>query len=300
MAHCLQFNSDVNSEVAQFLTCARRLVRDVYPRVREAVAADSREPQIKADGSFVTEIDIAVETYFTEELRKAFPSVPVLGEEAAAEESVKGVTEPHRYYAAFMQSPHQIVIDPIDGTKNFVEGKAEFCIAAALTSRISGGIWPVAGLVAVPVEGVMYWCDETDVYREEIESGAIHRIERVPSAKIRLSVNSKDRAWLAEHKFEIIRPWVSSGSSVHDFIGTALGELQGSMVCKQRLWDLMAPLAIAERLGCALIDFSTGEPVRSVTPSDLSPDLEHRPWGLMRRMMLVGSGIRVADLIRAK
>ena len=300
MAHCLQFNSDVNSEVHQFLTCVRRLVRDVYPRVREAVAADSRNPQIKADGSFVTEIDIAVETYFTEELRKAFPSVPVLGEEAAAEESAKGATEPYRYYSAFMQSHLQIVIDPIDGTKNFVEGKAEFCVAAALTSRTFGGIWPVAGLVAVPVEGVMYWCDETDVYREEIESGAMNRIERVPSAKIRLSVNSKDRAWLAEHKFEIVHPWVSSGSSVHDFIGTALGELQGSMVCKQRLWDLMAPLAIAERLGCALVDFSTGEPVRSVTPSDLSPDLEHRPWGLMRRMMLVGSGIRVADLIRAK
>jgi fructose-1,6-bisphosphatase/inositol monophosphatase family enzyme len=300
MGRCLQFNNRVESEVDQFLTVARRLVRDVCPRIREAVAADSRHPKTKADGSFVTETDIAVENYFTEEFRKAFPSVPVLGEEAAADECAKGSRAPREYYADFMQSPQQIVIDPIDGTKNFVEGKAEFCIAAALTSRTPEGIWPLAGLVAIPVKGVMYWCDQTDVYRQEIESAAITRVERTSCATARLSVNSKDRAWLAEHTFEILHPWVSSGSSVHDFLGTALGELQGSMVCKQRLWDLMAPLAIAERLGCGLVDFSTGEPVLSVTPSDLSPDLVHRPWGLMRRMMIVGKDVRVSDLIRAK
>lgn len=289
----------MDSEVDQFLSVARRLVRDVHRRIIDAVAADSRNPSIKPDGSLVTETDIAVENYFTAELGKAFPLIPVLGEEAAADAYSRYGGESPRYYEEFMAAPRQIVLDPIDGTKNFVEGKAEFCIAAALTTRTTGGVWPLAGLVAIPVKGVMYWCDEKDVYREEIQGSSIEKIERTSAVAARLSVNSKDRAWLAEHSFEILRPWVSSGSSVHDFLGTALGELQGSMVCKQRLWDLMAPLALAERLGCVLLDFSSGERVHSVTPSDLSPDLKGRPWGLMRRMMIVDKGVRVSDLIRA-
>ena len=289
----------MDSEVHQFVSVARRLVRDVHRRIIDAVAAESRNPTIKPDGSFVTETDIAVENYFTEEFRKAFPLLPVLGEEAAVDAHSRWAGDAHGYYAEFMQARRQIVIDPIDGTKNFVEGRAEFCIAAALTTRTDGGIWPLAGLVAIPVRGVMYWCDEKYVYREEIQGGSIEKIERTSAAVARLSVNSKDRAWLAEHSFEILRPWVSSGSSVHDFLGTALGELQGSMVCKQRLWDLMAPLALAERLGCEVLDFSTGEHIQSVTPSDLSPDLQGRPWGLMRRMMIVDKGVRVSDLIRA-
>jgi fructose-1,6-bisphosphatase/inositol monophosphatase family enzyme len=281
--------------VQEFLAVARRLVREVHPRIMEAVAADSRQPQTKPDGSFVTETDIAVENHCTAGFLNAFDSIPVLGEEAAADAFVK-VSDAEGYYRSFMESTRQIVIDPIDGTRNFVEGKSEFCIAAALTAPKAGGIWPLAGLVAIPVRGIMYWCDEEGVYREEIAGGPSVRIERLSSAKICVSVNSQDRTWLADHGFEILHPWVSSGSSVHDFIGSALGELQGSMVCKQRLWDLMAPLAIAERLGCTLLDFSSGERVDSITPSDLSSDLINRPWGLTRRMVIVGSGVRVSDL----
>jgi fructose-1,6-bisphosphatase/inositol monophosphatase family enzyme len=288
----------VASEVHDFLTVVRRLVREVHPLIINAVAADSRNPKTKSDGSFVTETDLAVESYFTCQLRIAFPSLPVLGEEGAADVWLKGMSDPNGYYAAFMQAPRQIVIDPIDGTKNFVEGKPEFCVAAALTTRTEEGIWPLAGVVAIPVKGVMYWCDDRNVYSEEIESGTITRAERTHSPNVRVSVNSKDRAWLAEHGFSILHPWVSSGSSVHDFLGTALGDLHGSMVCTQRLWDLMAPLAIAERLGCVLVDFSLGQLVRFIAPNDLSSDMEHRPWGLMRRMMLVGRDVRISALIR--
>ena len=283
--------------VDAFTSLARTLVRQVHPAIRNAFAADSRSPAIKADGSFVTDTDRYVEELFTREFEKALPGVPVIGEEAAAEAYQREVGDARTYYASLMTAPQQVVMDPIDGTKNFVEGRREFCVAVALTKRVGEGIWPEAGLVAIPVAGVMYWCSDKGVFQEDIDGGHVKPIQRFPHPEGRVSVNSKDRGWLREHNFNIQYPWISSGSSVHDFLGTALGDFQGSIVCAQRLWDLMAPLAIAEQLGCELRDFTTHERVTSVTLGDLSGDLVNRPWGFTRRMMLLPQGRPISTLI---
>lgn len=283
-----------------FTSLTRTLVRQVYPMIRQAVAADARPPVTKVDGSFVTETDRWVEELFTREFEKAFPATPVIGEEAAADAHEKGINDPQQYYGALMSATHHIIMDPIDGTKNFVEGRPEFCIAVALTKRVGNGVWPECGLVAIPVAGVMYWCDQVAVFREEIESGKVTRVERRSVPEARVSVSSKDRSWLRENHLRIVCPWVSSGSSVHDFLGTALGDLRGSMVRSQRLWDLMAPLAIAERLGCELVDLLTRERVTSVSPNDLSDDIVQRPWGLTRRLMLLPRGRAIAEVITSE
>lgn len=283
--------------VEAFTSLARALVRRVQPTILSAVAADSRAPVTKVDGSFVTETDRFVEELFTREFERAFVGTPVVGEEAAADVHTTGVGDAAEYYARLLGAPQQIVMDPIDGTKNFVEGRAEFCIAVALTKRVGMGIWPEAGLVAIPVAGVMYWCDGARVVQERIDTGEVRAVERLSDLTQRVSVNSKDRAWLSKNGFQIRCPWISSGSSVHDFLGTALGELRGSMACTQRLWDLMAPLALAERLGCELVDFSTNERVTALSVSDLSGDLVNRPWGLARRLMILPRGRSVEEVI---
>jgi fructose-1,6-bisphosphatase/inositol monophosphatase family enzyme len=264
----------------------------------DAVGAVSREASTKRDGSFVTATDCAVEEYFTAELQAAWPDIPVLGEERVSQHDLSG-EEPHRYYQKFMQSPFQIIIDPIDGTRNFIEGKREFCVAAALTHRVGEGIWPICSVVAVPVRGVMYFCDSRGVFSEEIRSGAVAPVTRSNAEPERFSVSSKDRAWLTDNNYSLIFPWVSSGSSVHDFLETALGSLRGSLVGKQRLWDLMAPLAIADRLGCVLCDLATGEQLTTITSADLSLELERRPWGVGRRMVLLPKGKRISEVLLA-
>lgn len=281
----------------QFTTTLRQLIREVMPTVLRAVAAESRSPVLKADGSYVTETDLFVERHLIERLRTLFPTVPVLGEEMATEGRDLGTVDAPEFYASFLTSPFHIIIDPIDGTKNFVEGGKPFCIAAALTRAVGDGIWPVASVVVLPMEGVMFWTDDQQVRREVLSSGAIEEVERRSSSCRRISVNSSDRAWLTQNGFKMKLPWISSGSSVHDFMGTATGELCGSMVGKQRLWDLMAPLAIAERLGCVLRDLSTGDVLSRVTPSELSSDLSSRAWGIDRKMVLAPLGTEVASLI---
>jgi len=83
--------------VEAFLSLARHLVRQAYPTIRVAVADESRAPDTKVDGSFVTETDRFVEELFTREFEKAFPSIPVVGEEAAADAHLSSGTDARQY-----------------------------------------------------------------------------------------------------------------------------------------------------------------------------------------------------------
>jgi fructose-1,6-bisphosphatase/inositol monophosphatase family enzyme len=280
-----------------FVSVARELVRELCPPILESFRSDSRIPTKKIDGSFVTETDYLVERRFIEVLTNAFPGVALLGEEMAASACASSRGDVRGYYASVMASPQHIIIDPIDGTRNFVEGREPFCVAVALTKRVREGIWPEAGVVAIPAEGVMYWCNQSGVFQERIDSGEVERVERQLTPERRISASSKDREWLASRGYSMKYPWLSSGASVHDLTSTAIGRIRASVVGHQRVWDLMAPLAIAERLGCVLRDLEADEVVTAIGVDALSVDLERRPWGLTRKMMLVPGDMRVADFI---
>lgn len=283
----------------EFVSRVRGLVREVFPMVLQAVSAATRESSAKADGSLVTETDCAVEAHFVAALKRFFPDVPVLGEEMSASANLEAHGDATSYYKNFMSSPYQIIIDPIDGTKNFVEGRREFCIAAALTERIEDGIWPIAGVVAVPNTGAIYYTSNGSVQEESVDGEGIRTVDRrVPSDPL-VSASSKDRWWLATHGYSLAHPWISSGSSVHDFLGTCVGRLSGSVAGAQRLWDLMAPLALASNLGCVLRDLRSGECLTRITPADLSHNLERRPWGLERRLVLLPSDTNLSDIVVA-
>jgi fructose-1,6-bisphosphatase/inositol monophosphatase family enzyme len=191
-----------------------------------------------------------------------------------------------------------IVVDPIDGTKNFVEGHREFCIAVALVGRVPGGVWPIAGVVAVPVEDVMFVSDGESVTEERISSGESSPLVRQERAEAEISASSADRRWLSDNSVELRSPWVSSGSSVYDMTGTVRGRLHGSVVGSQRFWDLMAPLALASAAGLELQDLLTGERITSIRPEDISGEFRSRLWGLNRKVAILPSGRTLIDVVK--
>lgn len=85
----------------------------------------------KAPGSPVTEADIAVNDLIQGKLAKARPDYGWLSEESPAQAGAPG-------------EPSTFVVDPIDGTRAFIEGKPGFCISIARTDR------------DVPVLGVLF------------------------------------------------------------------------------------------------------------------------------------------------
>ena len=93
----------------------------------------------KADRSEVTEIDRATETAISEVLRAQRPDYSLYGEE-------HGVVGPH-------EARRQWVIDPIDGTSNFVRGVP---VWATLIALVDDGI-PVLGVVSAPALQRRWW-----------------------------------------------------------------------------------------------------------------------------------------------
>ncbi len=96
----------------------------------------------KSDDSPLTAADKAAHTLIVEALRRLTPGVPVLSEESSETE----VAERRKWDTFWL-------VDPLDGTKEFIKGTGEFTVNIALIS----GTEPVLGVVHIPVTGVTYW-----------------------------------------------------------------------------------------------------------------------------------------------
>ena len=106
------------------------------------------EARVKSDRSPVTDADEEAEKLILAELAKAFPHVPVVAEEEAAAGRVATVGA--RFF----------LVDPVDGTKEFVKRGGEFTVNIG---EIADGR-PVAGVVLAPAIGRLFAGDENGAF----------------------------------------------------------------------------------------------------------------------------------------
>lgn len=127
---------------AQLLTHLTPLIRQAGDAILAVYNhADAPEVSHKHDSSPLTEADLAAHRILVAGLTPLLADVPVLSEESQLPDyEVRGSW--HRYW----------LIDPLDGTKEFVNRNGEFTVNIAL---IDEGV-PVLGLVYVPVKNVLY------------------------------------------------------------------------------------------------------------------------------------------------
>ena len=115
---------------------------DIVVQAGAAILAVSRSTmQVtgKSDGSPVTEADMAAHHIIAEGLTKLAPNVPALSEERTD-------------LAARPYKNSFFLVDPLDGTKEFVAGRDEFTVNVAL---ITNGT-PVLGIIAAPALGLVW------------------------------------------------------------------------------------------------------------------------------------------------
>lgn len=124
---------DLQSAVASIARDTGDLVLDHY-RKHDFTVAD------KADQSPVTSADIEASEFLTEALNRLTPDIPVLSEEAIVPWQERRNWQ--RYW----------LIDPIDGTQEFIDGSGDFAIAIALVDQFQ----PVMGSIYWPTEAVLY------------------------------------------------------------------------------------------------------------------------------------------------
>jgi len=125
-------------------------VRELCASAGRAILEVYQDPasfgtESKGDGSPLTRADLASHGILLHGLRALTPDLPVLSEESA-EVAYQERASWTRYW----------LVDPLDGTKEFVKRNGEFTVNVALIEvREEGGV-PVAGVVHVPVTGTTY------------------------------------------------------------------------------------------------------------------------------------------------
>ena len=111
----------------------------------------------KGPQDFVTNSDIKVEKLLTEELRKARPNYSILSEENGVDKN--------------KDQSHTWIIDPIDGTVNFLHGIPHFAISIALQFKNE----IISGLIFDPIKNELFYAEKN--------SGAFFNNQRIRVSK---------------------------------------------------------------------------------------------------------------------
>lgn len=118
------------------------IVRKANSAIMEIYNNNSAVVEMKADNSPLTQADKASHDIITKALAGLFPGVPVISEEGSEEENL-----------IYVKQSAYWIVDPIDGTQDFVNRTGEFCIAIGLID----GDKPKFGLVSAPTFDTIYY-----------------------------------------------------------------------------------------------------------------------------------------------
>lgn len=246
----------------------RAIARRAGVAVMEVYASDFQVDG-KVDNSPVTEADRRAEAVIIagleEDLGDLVPSFPIVAEEAVAAGHVPVVGD----------DPFWLV-DPLDGTKQFVNRRGEFTVNIALVD----GRVPVLGVVHAPVIGTMYWGSPLGAFRESAE-GDVEPISAraAPIGGLVAVVSRSHRTWETDAflKEFTIAEEITSGSSIKlCMVAAGRADLYPRMG-RTMEWDIAA--------GHAVVRFAGGM-VRTLDGAELSygkPGFEN-PYFVVRGM----------------
>ena len=201
--------------------------------------------EAKVDGSFVTEVDRAIETTLRSRLVERFPDHDIVGEEYGA-----GVgTGSTRWY-----------LDPIDGTHNFMRGVPLF--GMLLAAEREGEIQ--VGVISAPALGQRWWASRGEGAwtvgggrRERRRLRVSDRADLGEAQVLFRSVTDMHASRVAAG-FDALLPTVWRERGFGDFWGYALvadGAAEAMMERDLGAWDLAAPWILVEEAGGRITDF---------------------------------------------
>ncbi|MBQ4353751.1 MAG: adenylyl-sulfate kinase, partial [Clostridia bacterium] len=160
----------------------------------------------KDDKSPLTTADLASNEIITKHLRSVYPEYDILSEEEA---DASG---------RLSNNAGVFILDPIDGTKEFINRNGEFCVSLgfAVRNRV------IAGVIAVPVQGLLYYAAEGmgaykttfDQAHDHAKAQRLHVSDRTEQVIVVASRSHPDRqtAEILERNEKRILDTISVGS----------------------------------------------------------------------------------------
>ena len=238
----------------------RRLALEAGARIMEIYAEDDLGTRAKADDSPVTRADLAADAIIGAGLAEAFPDTLVVTEERA---------ESHAESAGRF-----LIVDPLDGTKEFVHRRGDFTVNIAL---VEDGV-PVRGVVYAPAKGRLFVTDaDGRAFEEAGHPDAPEPPREIRAAapdgplKVVASKSHRDAATEAYIDRHDHGGFESAGSSLK-FCLVATGEAHlYPRLGRTMEWDTAAGDAVLRAAGGAVIRFDDHTPLTYGKPGYENP-----------------------------
>jgi myo-inositol-1(or 4)-monophosphatase len=234
------------------ITVMTRAVRKAAPRLRRDYnEVEQLQVSKKGPGDFVSQADLKAEKLIREELHKARPEFGFLLEEGG---EIAGDGE------------HVWVVDPLDGTNNFLHGLPHFSISIGLRK----GDDIQAGVVYDPLRDELFWAERAIGAYVADRRGLDRRMRIAGRRQLadamlatglapKCAADPEKRARFM-HEFEAmtaaagnVRRW---GSAALDLAYVAAGRFDGFWEDELSLWDIAAGLIIVREAGGTVSDIT--------------------------------------------
>ena len=231
------------SDIQSVIENAGALVKEVYDKRNFNV-------ELKGDMTPVTEADRASSEYIVGALRKLYPEVPVISEEASLppyEERVKW--------------KYAWIVDPLDGTKEFIYRNGRFCINIALVEEGR----PVFGMINNVCDGEILWafesgeCGMIRAGREEVLVNEPNTASKLKVAVSRFHLTEWEMQYIdylrsLGHEVELVP---LGASSKHCMLAEGKVDICPKFgKCSE--WDVAAGQVLVEATGGLVVNAETG------------------------------------------
>ncbi|RZQ64273.1 inositol monophosphatase family protein [Amycolatopsis suaedae] len=227
--------------LSRALEVAGRLANDATDVITATAGRGARPDTKDSPFDWVTDTDRTLERHTRRVLTAEFPGIPVVGEEFGADVGAE-------------MAEYRWVVDPVDGTANYVAGMPWCAYSLALVDA-SG---PVVGVVADP-------------YRAQIYAAARGRGARANGAPLRLSDRAVTAGSIVCTELSRRGPWPGMGefieraatahagvrvlgSAALSIAQVALGHAVAAVLHRYHEWDVAGAVAMAIEAGAVVLD----------------------------------------------
>ena len=217
--------------------------------IRDFGEVEKLQVSKKGPNDFVTNSDLKAEKIIIEELKKAKPNYSIISEENGIENN--------------KDKKNTWLIDPIDGTINFLHGIPHFAISIALKSDKE----IISGIIFDPIKNEMFYAEKNN--------GAYLNNKRIRVSK---KNEIKNCLFVTGGKInqEPDLPYRKSGCAALDMAYVASGRYDGFFQDNLNLWDIAAGIILIKEAGGVIneIDLSINKNLKIIASStDISAKL---------------------------
>lgn len=216
---------------------AKKWVREAGSRIKQSMQENLTIETKSNPNDLVTNIDKETERFFIDRIQQTFPGHRILGEEGQGDKlhSLEGIVW---------------IIDPIDGTMNFVHQQRHFAISIGIFENGKGKI------------GLIYDVMQDELYHAYSGQGAYMNDTELPSLRevpIEEAIIAVNATWVTENRRidpGILAPLVkrvrgtrSYGSAALELASVAAGRIDAYITMRLAPWDYAAGCILLNEVG---------------------------------------------------